>query len=324
MNVLVTGSEGFIGSHLVEGLLTAGHSVRAFVQYNFRNNWGWLDDLPPDRLREIEVVTGDVRDPFVVRKAVHGMNQVYHLAALIAIPYSYRAPMEYVQTNVIGTLNVVQACLDEGVERVMHTSTSEVYGTALRVPIDEAHPLQGQSPYSASKIGADKIAESFHLAFQLPVVTVRPFNTYGPRQSARAVIPTIIAQARASDAIQLGELTAVRDFNFVTDTVEGFLHAGRSPKAVGETLNFCQGKGITIGELAAMILAIMNIKKEIKTDQQRFRPPQSEVMKLIGDNRKARELLGWTPKTKLEDGLRATVDWILAHPEFFKAEIYNQ
>ena len=323
MKVLVTGSEGFIGSHLVEGLLAEGHSVRALVQYNSRNDWGWLENLSENQRAGVEVVTGDVRDPFMVRGAVRGCEQVYHLAALIAIPYSYRAPREFVETNVSGTLNVMQACLDEGVQRVIHTSTSEVYGTAVRVPIDEQHPLQGQSPYSASKIGADKIAESFHLSFQLPLVTIRPFNTYGPRQSARAVIPTVIAQALQADAVKLGALTPVRDLNFVKDTVAGFVKAGRALDVIGETLNLAQGRGVTIGELANMIMQIMGCTKPIICDEARLRPESSEVMKLIGDNGKAARLLGWKPATSLEDGLRATIEWMSENPQYYKANIYN-
>ncbi len=324
MKVLVTGSEGFIGSHLVEELVASGQEVRAFVHYNFRGLWGWLDDLSPNTHKKVEVVMGDLRDPFVVRQAVRDCKQVFHLGALIAIPYSYRAPLDYVQTNVVGTLNVMQACMEEKVERVLNTSTSEVYGTALRVPISEDHPLQGQSPYSASKIGADKIAESFHLSFGLPVVTVRPFNTYGPRQSARAIIPTVISQALSRDVIKLGALDPVRDLNFVKDTVAGFMAAAGKPGIEGQTINLAQGDGVTIGELAEMILNLMNVKKEIVADKERLRPGKSEVMKLIGDNRKAKELLGWSPKTSLRDGLGQTIEWMRTHMDFYKPEIYNQ
>jgi NAD dependent epimerase/dehydratase len=322
MKTLVTGAEGFIGSHLVERLLRDGNEVRAFIHYNFRGSWGWLEDLPPADLKRIEIVPGDVRDPFAVREAVRGCSQVFHLAALIAIPYSYRAPMDYVQTNVVGTLNVMQACRDEKVEKVVHTSTSEVYGSALTVPIDEKHPLQGQSPYSASKIGADKIAESFYLSFGLPVVTVRPFNTYGPRQSARAVIPTIITQALHSDVIRLGSLDPVRDLNFVADTAAGFVAASRSAVMTGETVNLCNGQGITIGELAEMIQQLLGVRKKIVVEDQRVRPEKSEVTRLIGDNRKAREKLGWSPQTSLPDGLKSTIEWMRTHLHHYKPELY--
>jgi NAD dependent epimerase/dehydratase len=323
VKTVVTGSEGFIGSHLVERLVADGVSVRAFVQYNSTNNWGWLESLPPSILESVEVVTGDVRDPFVVRESLRGCNRVYHLAALIAIPYSYRAPLEYVQTNVIGTLNVLQAAHDEGVERVIQTSTSEVYGTARRVPIDEDHPLQGQSPYSASKIGADKLAESFHLSFNLPVVTVRPFNTYGPRQSARAVIPTVISQVLWLETVKLGSLHPIRDLTFVADTVDGFIRAGNKGEAVGRTINLCQGKGISIGDLAELILELMGSKKEILCDDARIRPEASEVQRLIGDNTVAREILGWTAATELRAGLSATIEWVSAHKSYFKTHLYN-
>ncbi len=321
---LVTGSEGFIGSHLVEELVSDGAHVRAFVQYNSRNDWGWIEDLPKDVRASVEVITGDVRDPFSVREAMRGCDEVFHLAALIAIPYSYLAPHEYVQTNVIGTLNVVQAARDLGTSKVIHTSTSEVYGTALYVPINEAHPLQGQSPYSASKIGADKMAESYYLSFNIPVVTVRPFNTFGPRQSARALIPTVISQALARSYIELGSLEPVRDMNYVKDTARGFRMAADEPKAIGETINLARGSGATMGELAKMILDQLGVEREIRVDQKRIRPEKSEVMRLIGDNKKAHDILGWTPQTTLEQGLKETISWMREHMRFYKPEIYNQ
>lgn len=321
--VLVTGAEGFIGSHLVETLVNSGYNVRALVQYNFRNSWGWLDDLSSEVKQEIEVVTGDIRDPYSTSKSVKGCEKVFHLAALIAIPYSYRAPLEYVQTNVIGTLNVMQASLDHGVSKVIHTSTSEVYGTALYVPIDEKHPLQGQSPYSASKIGADKIAESYFLSFKLPVTTVRPFNTYGPRQSARAVIPTIISQALTQPYVKLGALDPVRDLNYVKDTVRGFLLASEAEKVEGLTVNLCQGLGISIGDLTNKILNILGIQKEIQTQYERLRPEASEVMKLIGSRSLAEEVLSWKPEYDLDQGLSHTVNWVKENLTSFKTDIYN-
>ena len=322
--VLVTGSEGFIGSHLVEELVRDGQSVRAFVQYTSRNDWGWLDDLSADVMNNVEIVTGDIRDPFSVREAVKGCEQVFHLAALIAIPYSYRAPLEYVQTNVVGTLNVVQAARDLGISKVIHTSTSEVYGSALYVPIDEKHPLQGQSPYSASKIGADKIAESYFLSFGVPVVTIRPFNTFGPRQSARALIPTVITQAFSREFIELGSLDPIRDMNFVKDTVRGFVLAAKAANLDGEAINLCRGDGVSIGALVEMIQKIMGTEKEVRIAQSRLRPEKSEVVRLIGDNSRAKERLGWQPRTSLELGLRQTVAWIQKNQRYFKPNIYNQ
>lgn len=322
--VLVTGSEGFIGSHLVEALVTRGDDVRAFVQYNSDNRWGWLEDVQRQVGGAFEVFTGDLRDPFSVRQAVQGTDRVFHLGALIAIPYSYRAPHEYVATNVMGTLNVLQAALEHGVQQVIHTSTSEVYGTARYVPIDEAHPLQGQSPYSASKIGADKLAESYNLSFALPVTTIRPFNTFGPRQSARAVIPTIITQALAEEKISLGALTPVRDLTFVTDTVRGFVRAAEVPEAIGEVINLGQGSGITIGDLAREILSLMNSHQDIVEDRQRLRPERSEVLELVSDNSKARSLLGWSPQVSLRAGLETTIEWLRAYAAGYKAHIFNE
>lgn len=321
--ILVTGADGFIGSHLVEALVRKGFSVRAFAMYNSLSRWGWLEDVAPEIKSAVEIFAADLRDPFAVRKAVKGCTKVFHLGALIAIPYSYIAPADYVDTNIKGTLNVMQACLDENVEQVIHTSTSETYGSALYTPIDEKHPLQGQSPYSASKIGADKIAESFHLSFQLPLTTIRPFNTYGPRQSARAVIPTIITQALTQSQIKLGALTPVRDLTFVRDTVDGFMRAVVTPQAIGKLINLGNGKGIRIGELARKILDLMKCDKPIVQDEGRIRPERSEVLNLVCANQLAGEILGWRPQTSFDDGLRATIDWLGAHLDQYKPGIYN-
>ncbi len=308
----------------MEALVEQGHEVRAFVQYNSRNHWGWIEDLDPQRMTAVEVFPADLRDPFSVRKAVAGCKKVFHLGALIAIPYSYLAPQEYIQTNVLGTLNVLQASLDEKVEQVIHTSTSEVYGTAQYVPIDEQHPLQGQSPYSASKIGADKLAESFFLSFGLPVTTVRPFNTYGPRQSARAVIPTIITQCLAGTPIKLGALHPVRDLCFVRDTAAGFVRAAQVQASVGEVVNLGLGSGVTVGEAVRLIQSILQTDLPVVLDEQRVRPEKSEVLKLISDNRKAHTLLGWRPTVTLEEGLAATVDWLKPRLSLYKPSAYNQ
>lgn len=322
-NDLVTGADGFIGSHLVEALVQSGRRVRAFVQYNARNSWGWVEDLAPATLESVEVVSGDLRDAHSVREATRGCDRIFHLAALIAIPYSYAAPNEYLATNAGGTLNVLQAARDEGAF-VVHTSTSEVYGTARYVPIDEEHPLQAQSPYAASKIAADKLAESFRLSYELPVITVRPFNAYGPRQSARAVIPTIITQALECPEIRLGSLDPVRDLTFVTDTVIGFLRAAETPAAVGEVVNLGQGSGVTIGELASEIFGILGVEKEIVTDPERIRPSASEVMRLVCDNSKAASMLGWKPAVSLSEGLRRTVEWFRSHLSSYKPHVYNR
>jgi len=319
---LVTGAAGFIGSHLTEALVRRGDQVCAFVRYNSSNSWGWLDTAPPEIRKSLEVIKGDLKDADAVRKAVKGRDLVYHLGALIAIPYSYVHPNDFVQTNVNGTTHVLQACLDAGA-RLVHTSTSEVYGTARRVPIDEEHPLQGQSPYSASKIGADKMVESFHLSFKLPVTTVRPFNTYGPRQSARAVIPTIISQALTSDRVKLGSLDPVRDLTFVDDTVRGFLLAGEKDAGIGQTLNLGTGKAVTIGDLAKTILSIIGRPAKIEADPERVRPAGSEVMKLLSDPSRAKSLLGWEAQVSLEEGLRRTVEWIGKNLDRYKPEIYN-
>ena len=318
--VLVTGAGGFIGSHLTERLVELGATTRAFVRYSSTGSWGWLDQSPLKN--DVEIVLGDIRDQDTVTHALAGVDIVFHLAALIAIPYSYQAPLSYVRTNIEGTLNVLQAAQRTEAEIVVHTSTSEVYGTARTVPIDENHPLQGQSPYSASKIGADKIAESFHLSFGLPVVTVRPFNTFGPRQSARAVIPTIITQALNGSEIRLGNLEPTRDLNFVADTVEGFIKAAETPKAIGETINLGTGREISIGDLAALILKLMNRDMPIALEGARVRPENSEVDRLCADSRKGQSILGWTPKYSLEDGLTATIEWIRENSERYRTGIY--
>jgi dTDP-glucose 4,6-dehydratase len=318
--VLVTGAAGFIGSHLVERLVALGANTRAFVHYNSSGSWGWLDQ---SRVRDqIEVVLGDVRDRESIDVAMKKVDVVFHLAALIAIPYSYDAPLSYVRTNVEGTLNVLQSARSQGVGKIVHTSTSEVYGTARSVPISEEHPLQGQSPYSASKIGADKIAESFHLSFELPVVTVRPFNTYGPRQSARAVIPTIVTQALSQPEIRLGNLDPTRDLNFVTDTVEGFIKAAESDNAVGEVINLGTGREISIGALAETILQTMGKRIPVVSESQRVRPENSEVERLCAENRKARELLGWQPQFSLEEGLVKTIEWLCENHEQYRSDVY--
>ena len=321
--VLVTGAAGFIGSHLVERLVRDGRCVRAFVHYNAG---GWLHNLERvDRevFREVEIVAGDITDPFSVNQAVAGCDVIFHLASLIAIPYSYRAPAAYVATNVHGALNVLQACRERGVERLVHTSTSETYGTAQYVPIDEKHPLVGQSPYSASKIAADKIAESYQRSYGVPVVTVRPFNTFGPRQSARAVIPTIVCQALTCNEIRLGSTEPVRDFTYVTDTAAGFAAAAEAEGAVGEVINLGTGTSVTIGETAEMVLQLMGRDLPIKSQEERVRPTESEVLRLVCDNSKAKRLLGWSPQVDLKAGLGRVVDYVRAHPEQYKAEIYN-
>lgn len=323
--VLVTGGAGFIGSHLVERLVAEGCSVRVLVHYNSMSQWGHLDRLPDDVRGQLEIVPADVADPFAVRSAVEGRAVVFHLAALITIPYSYLAPCSYVATNVHGTLNVLEACRSVGVEKIVHTSTSETYGTAQYTPIDEEHPLQGQSPYSASKIAADKMAESYYRSFDLPVATLRPFNTFGPRQSARAVIPTVISQALAGREVRLGSLTPVRDLTYVDDTVAAFLAIAECDAAVGRVVNSGNGKGITIGDLAQRILQVMGRGKdcELVADAERVRPEKSEVFELICDNSLALELAGWQPSVGLEEGLAQTVDYVAAHRTAFKSGIYN-
>lgn len=317
----MTGAGGFIGSHLVERLVSLGARTTALVRYNSAGSWGWLDKSPIKD--DLKVVLGDIRDQDSTQRAVEGIDIVFHLAALIAIPYSYHAPLSYVRTNVEGTLNILQSAMRGDVDLVIHTSTSEVYGTARSVPINEGHPLQGQSPYSATKIGADKIVESFNLSFGLPVVTVRPFNTYGPRQSGRAVIPTIVTQALANEAIRLGNISPTRDLNYVDDTVEGFIKAAESSKAVGEVINLGTGREISIGELAATILRTMGKDLQVITDSERVRPGGSEVERLCADANKARELLGWEPKHSLEEGLTRTVEWIRENNERFRLGVYT-
>jgi dTDP-glucose 4,6-dehydratase len=330
MKILITGADGFIGSHLTEALVRRGHSVRAFALYNSFNSWGWLDHCAVDVKGQFEVFSGDIRDPHGVKQAMQGCDAVLHLAALIAIPYSYHSPDTYIDTNVKGTLNVLQAARELGVTRVIHTSTSEVYGTARFVPITEEHPLQGQSPYSASKIAADQLAYSFYASFGLPVVIVRPFNTYGPRQSARAVIPTIITQiAGGKRQIRLGALSPTRDFNYVRDTVAGFIAALNSSRGLGEVVNFGSNFEISIGETAALIAEVMNAEIEIQTDEVRLRPEKSEVERLWADNRKAHELFGWQPayagRDGLKRGLMETASWFLQEQNLmsYKADIYN-
>ncbi|MBL8491962.1 MAG: SDR family NAD(P)-dependent oxidoreductase [Rhodocyclaceae bacterium] len=320
--VLVTGAGGFIGSHLAERLTELGAETRALVRYTSNGHWGWLDTSP--RRDDMEVILGDIRDRDSVRQAMRDVDVVFHLAALIGIPYSYHAPDAYVQTNVVGTLNVLQTARDYGTGRVVHTSTSEVYGTARYVPIDEKHPLQGQSPYSASKIGADKLAESFFLSFALPVVTVRPFNTYGPRQSARAVIPTIATQCLAGQrTIRLGNLEPTRDLSHVSDTVAGFLAAATSPQAIGNVLNLGNGKEISIGELAHRIARLSGTDVAIECDGQRVRPTGSEVERLLADNRQMLALTGWAPRISLDEGLRDTIGWIRENMGRFRVGAYS-
>ncbi|CAO4151026.1 SDR family NAD(P)-dependent oxidoreductase [Methylorubrum thiocyanatum] len=313
--VLITGAGGFIGSHLAEEAVRQGAHVRALLHYNAMRDRGNLSRVAPEIDREIDYVFGDIIDPEYVQSITEGVDVIFHLAALIAIPYSYLAPRNYVKVNVEGTLNVLEAARRHGVQRVVHTSTSEVYGTAQYVPIDEAHPLQGQSPYSASKIGADKIAESYYRSFDVPVVTVRPFNTYGPRQSARAFIPTVIMQALESErtAIKLGSTTPVRDLTFVTDTANGFLTAAVTPGLEGGTFNLGVGSGQTVGEVAAMILDIVGSKAVIETDEQRIRPSKSEVERLVSDNRLFQAQSGWAPKVGLREGLERTIEHFRSH-----------
>ena len=322
--VLITGAGGFIGSHLVEALLEKGASVRAFVKYNSRSDWGMLSDLPAESQKSIEVVSGDIRDPFFVRKAVKSCDYVFHLAALIGIPYSYVAPQDYVAVNVLGTVNVLQACRDERTPRMVHTSTSETYGTALYVPIDEKHPLKGQSPYSASKIGADKMAESYYNSFELPVVTVRPFNTFGPRQSSRAFIPTVISQALSREKIVMGSLEPVRDMTFVKDTVQGLIKVGISDNVVGQVVNLGMGNGQTIGEMAKAVLSILGKQNlPIEQDKRRIRPEKSEIMRLISENTKARKICGWIPNYNFEEGLAETIAWIKKNLHRYRPDDYT-
>lgn len=322
--ILVTGSDGFIGSHLTEELVRAGYEVRAFVYYNSFNTWGWLDTLSKDIMQHVEVFQGDIRDPHGVKEAMKGCSAVFHLAALIAIPFSYHSPDAYVDTNIKGTLNVLQAARELDIERVLVTSTSEVYGTAQYVPIDEKHPYQGQSPYSATKIGADRLAESFYRSFNLPITIVRPFNTYGPRQSARAVIPTIITQLLGGkEEIKLGSLTPTRDFNYVKDTAHGFIEIYKSDRTIGEEINIATQKEISIGELANELIAQINPKAVILCDEQRLRPEKSEVNRLLGSNEKILRLTDWKPEYDLRSGIAETIEFLKHNMERYKIDIYN-
>jgi NAD dependent epimerase/dehydratase len=325
-NVLVTGADGFIGSHLVETLLDEGCEVKAYTYYNSFNSWGWLDTFPRKKLKNIEVVTGDIRDPNGIRTVLKEMDIVFHLAALIAIPFSYHSPDSYIDTNVKGTLNVLQACRDYDIERVVVTSTSEVYGTAQYVPIDEKHPLRAQSPYSASKIGADKIAESFFLSFEMPVVIARPFNTYGPRQSARAVIPTIITQLlNGKKNILLGSLHPTRDLNYVGDVCKGLIALSKFDEAIGREVNIGSGTEISIGSLAKLLMELTGTEAEISSEGIRRRPDKSEVERLVCDNRLIKEITGWKPETTLKEGLLNTIEWFSDKENLnrYKDDIYN-
>lgn len=321
--VLVTGAGGFIGSHLVERLVTAGAKVRAFVRYTSRNHPGLLSEIEPGVMAEVDLVAGDLRDPDAIQKAVGGCEFVFHLGALIAIPYSYAHPTEVAETNLMGTLNILNACRSQNIARLIHTSTSEVYGTALQVPINEAHPLQGQSPYSASKIGADKLAESYYCSFNLPVVTVRPFNTFGPRQSGRAVLPAIITQALTQSTIHLGNLNTTRDFTYVADTVEGLVRAAEVSGIEGTTLNLGTGEEIRIGDVCQKIIELIGRPVKLQVDPIRLRPDKSEVLRLVSDNSLARERLGWRPATALHQGLILTIDWIRDHLGAFRLGKYE-
>lgn len=322
--ILVTGSDGFIGSHLTEELVRSGYEVKAFVYYNSFNTWGWLDTLSGNIMEHVEVFQGDIRDPHGVKEAMNGCDAVFHLAALIAIPFSYHSPDAYVDTNIKGTLNVLQAARELGLGRVLITSTSEVYGTAQYVPIDEMHPYQGQSPYSATKIGADRLAESFYRSFNLPVTIVRPFNTYGPRQSARAVIPTIITQLLAGkEKIKLGSLTPTRDFNYVKDTARGFIEIYNSERTIGEEINIATQNEISIGELASELIAQINPDAEIVCDEQRLRPEKSEVNRLLGCNEKILLLTDWKPQYNFREGLAETIEFLRSNLKQYKTDIYN-
>ncbi len=325
--ILVTGADGFIGSHLAEELVLQGYKVKAFVYYNSFNSWGWLDTLPADIIQEIEIFTGDVRDPFCVKEAVKGCDSIFHLAALIAIPYSYYSPQSYVETNINGTLNVLQAAKELKIKRVLVTSTSEVYGTALQVPINESHPRQGQSPYSATKIGADALADSFFRSFNLPVTIVRPFNTYGPRQSARAVIPTIITQLLSGlNEIKLGALYPTRDLVFVKDTAKAFIEIFKQETLIGEEVNIATNNEVTIEDLANKLFKLTGIEGKIISDAERLRPEKSEVYRLLGDNTKLFKHTNWKPSTTLDEGLLKTIDWFSNNDNLnkYKADIYNK
>lgn len=323
-NILVTGADGFIGSHLTEELVKQGYKIKAFSYYNSFNSWGWLDKLPKDILKEIEVFTGDIRDSNGVRKSMENIDVVYHLAALIAIPFSYHSPGTYVDTNINGTLNVLQAARDLDTSRVLITSTSEVYGTAQYVPIDEKHPYQGQSPYSATKIGADRLAESFYRSFNMPITIVRPFNTYGPRQSARAVIPTIITQLLSGkEEIELGSLTPTRDFNYVKDTANGFVEIAKSIRTIGEEINIATQQELSIGQVAKELIRQINPNAKIVCDQQRLRPEKSEVNRLLGSNEKIKSLTDWKPNYTFEEGISETIEFFKKNMDRYKSDIYN-
>ena len=324
MKILVTGADGFIGSHLVESLLEQGHDVKAFTFYNSFSSWGWLDSFPKEKLDQIEVFSGDIRDPNGVYEAMKGVDQVFNLAALIAIPFSYHSPDSYDDTNIKGTLNVLQAAKKLETSRILVTSTSEVYGTAQYVPIDELHPFQGQSPYSATKIGSDRLAESFYRSFDMPISIVRPFNTYGPRQSARAVIPTIITQLLAGkEEIKLGSLTPTRDFNYVKDTANGFIEISKSNRTIGEEINIATQQEISIGDLANEIINQINPNAKIICEEERLRPEKSEVNRLLGSNAKIMELTNWTPRYTFKEGIQETIEWIRKNMDSYKADIYN-
>jgi NAD dependent epimerase/dehydratase len=322
--VLITGAGGFIGSHLTERLVELGANVKAFVRYNSRNDWGLLELLPKEKLNQIEVIMGDLKDADAFHNTAKDVDIIFHLGSLIAIPYSYIHPRETIETNILGALNVLTAAKENSIEKIIHTSTSEVYGTAKYVPIDEDHPLQGQSPYSASKIGADKIAESFYRSFGLPVAIIRPFNTYGERQSARAVIPTIITQALTKDKVFLGSSHPTRDYTYVKDVVEGFIKVTESPKSIGEVINIGSNFEISIGDLVNKIIPLVGKNAEIITDPARVRPQDSEVERLWCDNTKAKRLLGWEPKTSLDEGLKETIGWISNNLHLYKPELYNR
>ncbi len=322
--VLVTGADGFIGSHLVQTLVEQGADVTAFVYYNSFGSWGWLDTFPKETLSKIRIIMGDVRDPRGIRESLKGIQAVFHLAALIGIPYSYHSPDNYVDTNIKGTLNILNAARDLDTERILITSTSEVYGTALYTPIDEKHPRQGQSPYSATKIGADSLAESYYRSFNLPVTIVRPFNTYGPRQSARAIIPTVISQLlTGKQTIKLGNLSPTRDLTFCKDTALGFIKLAETPSSIGQEINICHGKEISMEDLVQLLIQMINPAATIQTEEVRIRPEKSEVERLLGSNEKLKTLTGWSPQTPLKEGLKQTIEFIREHIHRYKPDIYN-